>query len=182
MKKVYILLADGFEIIEAMAPVDILRRSGVDVKTVSITSSLTVVSSHRIKVVADMLLGDGGLDNGDMLVLPGGYPGYENLGKSREVGELLKKYYNSGKFVGAICGAPTVLAKYGVASGRKLTCHRTVIDEMDGYKYVGDPVVTDGNLITGVGAGWSIDFGYALASVLVDDAIIQKLKTGMELI
>lgn len=182
MKKVYLLLADGFETIEALSPVDIFRRAGVDIKTVSISNSLTVTSSHKITVKADLLVGESMLDDGDMIVLPGGYPGYENLGKSADVGALVKKYYKEGKYVAAICGAPTVLAKYGVAEGSRITCHHTAIEEMKAYQYVGGSVVVDGNLITADGAGHSIDFGLALARVLCDEAAVNKVMKGMELI
>lgn len=181
MKKVYLLLANGFETIEALSPIDVLRRAGVDVKTVSISSSYEVTSSHRVDVKADMLLSDSSFDDGCMVILPGGYPGYENLGKSPAVGAFIKRYYEEGKYVAAICGAPTVVAKYGVARGSKVTCHRTAVDEMTEYQYVGGSVIVDGNLITADGAGHSVEFALTLARLLTDDITLTKVMNGMEL-
>ena len=163
--KAYLLLADGFETIEALAPVAILRRAGVDVSTVSITASNTVISSQKIEVKADLIINETDMSDGDMLILPGGYPGYVNLGKSEQVGNIAALYFESGKYLAAICGAPTILAKYGIAKGKKITCHSSVIGDMVGYNYVGGNVTKDENLITGVGAGHSLEFGLTLALV-----------------
>ncbi len=180
--KAYLLLADGFEIIEALAPVDVLRRANVDTRTVSITGSHKVTSSHNVEVKADLVSDETDMSDGDMLILPGGYPGYVNLGKSALVGEVAGQYYGSGKYLAAICGAPTVLAKNGIARGKKITCHSSVVGEMSDYNYVGGDIVIDGNLITGIGAGHSVMFGLALAGVLTDSSTVKKLKKGMELL
>ena len=181
MKKVYLLLADGFEDIEAMTPVDVLRRCGADIKTVSISDKREVTSSHHVEVKADLTQKNSDINDGDMIILPGGFPGYENLGNSKEVGSIVKKYYDDKKYVGAICGAPTVLAKNSIAKDKKLTCHTGVKDKMAGYNYVGGDTVIDGNLITGVGAGHSLDFALLLASILVDNDTLNKVKKGMEI-
>ena len=179
--KTYLLLADGFETIEALTPVDVLRRAGVDIKTVSISASHNVTSSQKIEVKADLIIDEKDLSEGDMLILPGGYPGYVNLGESKIVGQLASQYFESGKFLAAICGAPTVLAKNGIAMGSKITCHSSVVNEMDGYNYVGGNVVIDGKLITGIGAGHSVEFALTLAEILTDSATVKKVKKGMEL-
>jgi len=203
MKKVYVLLADGFETIEATAPIDILRRCKVDVTTVSISGSITVTCSHNIQMKADTTLDgiaaekvgnairstdtEGNnccsdlLSDGDMIVLPGGYPGYVNLMDSDTVGKIIRKYYKEGKWVAAICGAPAVLAKNKIAAGSHITCHSSVIDKMGDYIYTGRPVEQDGNLITGIGAGLSIDFGIKLARVLTDRETVELLKKRMEI-
>lgn len=181
-KKVYVLLAEGFELIEAMTPVDVLRRGGVEVKTVSITSNLEVTSAQKVTVKSDITLLGNDITDGDMLVLPGGYPGYVNLGESNEVGKVLKYYFENNRFVGSICGAPTVLAKNGVFSGKELTCHSSVVEEMKGYKCTGKGTSVDGNLITGMGAGLALEFAFALAEKLLDNETILKIKKGMELI
>ena len=183
MKKVYVLLADGFETIEALTPVDILHRCGVEVCTVAIGDCTTVKSSHKVTVEADMLMGDGSaLRDGDALVLPGGYPGYVNLCNSPVVGELARYYYESGKLLAAICGGPTVLKRYGIATGKNITCHSSVEAEMaDGYNLTRSGVCQDGNLITGKGAGLSLEFAIAIARELVDAATIEKLHHGRQL-
>lgn len=178
----FIFLANGFEDIEAIAPIDILRRGGVNVTTVSITDSVDVQSSHGISVKADTTIGKADFGNGDAVILPGGYPGYKNLGESEAVGKIVKSYFESGKIVGAICGAPTVLAINKVAEGSTLTCHSCAIEIMDErYNYVGGDVVCDRNLITSAGAGLSIDFGLELLGALTDEATVDKVKKTMEL-
>ena len=178
----FIFLANGFEDIEAIAPIDILRRGGVNVKTVSINSSADVQSSHGIMVKADTTIDEADFSQGDALILPGGYPGYKNLGESTAVGKIVSSFYNSGKIVGAICGAPTVLAANKVAEGSTVTCHSCAVEIMEqNYNYVGGDVICDKNLITAVGAGLSIDFGLELLGALTDDATVGKVKKAMEL-
>jgi len=196
MKKVYIFLADGFETIEAMAPVDMLRRCNIDVKTVSISDSRKVICSHHVQMLADMTLSDaetaasanaeaganaGALSDGDMIILPGGYPGYENLANSDAVGRIVKEYYIQGKWVAAICGAPAVLARFKIATGSHITCHTSVKERMGFYIYTGKPVEQDENLITGIGAGLSIDFAMKLVRVLTDEETVEHLKKNMEI-
>lgn len=178
----FVLLANGFEDIEAIAPIDILRRGGINVKTVSITESSEVESSHGIKVKADTTIDNADFENGNALILPGGYPGYKNLGESAKVGKVLKDFYQSERIVGAICAAPTVLAANGVAEGATVTCHSCAVETMEPrYNYVGGDVVCDRNLITAVGAGLSIDFGLELLAALTNEATVEKVKKGMEL-
>lgn len=176
------LLADGFECVEALSSIDVLHRAGVELKRVAVGGSLEVVSSHNIMTLqCDMLLGDNMLEDGDALILPGGYPGFVNLGNSEAVCRVVRGYYDSGRLVAAICGAPTVLAVAGVAKGSKIACHRTVVDSMDGYLYNAEGVVEDGNLITGAGAGRSIEFALAIAARLVDADTLLSVRQGMEL-
>ena len=176
------LLADGFECVEALSSIDVLHRAGVELKRVAVGDSLEVVSSHNIMTLqCDMLLGDNMLEDGDALILPGGYPGFVNLGNSEAVCRVVRGYYDSGRLVAAICGAPTVLAVAGVAKGSKIACHRTVVDSMDGYLYNDEGVVEDGNLITGAGAGRSIEFALAIAARLVDADTLLSVRQGMEL-
>lgn len=182
MSRVYVLLADGFELIEAMTPVDVLRRCEVDVVTVSISTSFEVTSAQKVTVKSDTTIFENSLNDGDMLILPGGFPGYVNLGESAEVGKALKYYQENNKLVGAICGAPTVLMKNGVFKGKNITCHSSVVEEMKEYCYSPKNTQVDSNLITGVGAGLSLDFAFALAEKLVDTETINKVKKGMELL
>jgi 4-methyl-5(b-hydroxyethyl)-thiazole monophosphate biosynthesis len=180
MKKVYLLLAEGFETIEALAPVDVLRRCGIEVVTLSITDSKRVTSSQNILVEADGILSSSNLSDGDMLVLPGGAPGYENLGKSYEVIRLSEEYINSSeKFLGAICGAPSILESAGLLKGKKIICHFSVKDLIKEGIVTNQKIVQDGNLITASGAGMGIEFGLKLAEVLVGITKVEEVKKKM---
>lgn len=181
MKKVYVLLANGFELIEALTPVDVLRRGGADVKTVSITSEKDVMSSQKVLVKADTTLNETDIKAGDMIVLPGGNPGYINLGNSNEVVEIVRFYAANDKFIGAICGAPSILANHDIASGKKVTSHTAVKELMKNYQYEEKNIVRDEKLITGMGAGHSLAFAFSLAEALLNPDVISQIKTGMEL-
>ena len=182
MKRAYILLADGFECVEALAPIDVLFRAGVDVVRVAVGESLDVVSSHGLVTLhCDVTIDKADFNDGVALILPGGNPGYINLRNSDAVCRIVREFYDSGRLVAAICGAPTVLAAADVARGARLTCHSSVIAEMGDYRYVGDSVVEQGNLITAAGAGISIDFALAVASRLVDAETLSRTRQGMEL-
>lgn len=181
MKKAYVLLAPGFELIEAMTPVDVLTRSGVQVNLVSILKDLEVKSSQGVIVKADKILTEIDTLDGDMLILPGGYPGYVNLSNDNNVIDVIKKYVENDKFIGAICGAPTILAKSHILEGYKVTAHSSTRAEMDKYMYLGTDVCQDKNLITGIGAGKSLEFAFTLAKNLVTEEKIEEVKKGMEI-
>lgn len=183
MKKVYILLADGFEVVEALAPYDVFCRAGFVVKTVSINNNPTVAASNGIKVEADLLMAEvADFSDADLIYLPGGYPGYENLGKDPNVGKIITKQYESGKLLAAICGAPTVLLKNNIALGKTVTAHTSCSGQMiANYKYTGNAIEQDGNLLTCIGAGHSIDFAIRLAEILGGEGAVAKIKKGMEL-
>lgn len=182
MKKAYLILAEGFEVIEAMAPLDVLRRSGVEVFTISIGRSLDVTSSQRITVKADTFFDPDTFKNGDMLILPGGYPGYENIGNHKGLMDLAAHYLSSNKYLAAICGAPSALAKAGLIDGRRVTAHFTVKDLLTDSYYVDEKVVIDDNLITSTGAGRSLDFALTLGEVLTDQETMEKVRKGMTLV
>ena len=183
MKKAYILLAEGFELIEALAPYDVFCRGGINVKTVSINNKPQVSASNKVKVEVDFLISEvTDFDNVDLIYLPGGYPGYENLGNDPQVGAIVKKHYESGKLLAAICGAPTVLLKNGIGLGKNVTAHSSCKTEISlYYNYTGNAITRDGNLITSIGAGHSIDFAIAIAQILEGDEAVLKIKKGMEL-
>ena len=183
MKKAYLILAQGFELIEAMTPLDVLKRAGVEVTTVSIGDGVNVCSSQGVEVKADTVFESGSFRDGDLLILPGGYPGYENIGNHKDVIELAAYYLNSNnKYLGAICGAPSALAKARLIDGRRVTAHFTVKDLLIDSHYVDEKVVIDGNLITSTGAGRSLDFALVLGEVLTDHQTMEKVKKGMTLI
>lgn len=181
MKRAYILIAEGFECVEALAPIDVMHRAGVELKRVAVGGDLNVCSSHGlVSLACDMLIEDADLSDGDALILPGGNPGYVNLRNSELVCATVRNYYNSGRLVAAICGAPTVLAAAGVARGRSVTCHTTVVEEMADYHYEGGAVVEDRNLVTAAGAGVSVEFALTIAERLVDNEVLSRVRRGME--
>ncbi len=181
MKKAYIVLSDGFETIEALTPLDVLVRSGVKTTTLSIGTTTEVRSSQGVRVVADALLSESDLSDGDLLILPGGYPGYVNLASSSLVAENVAVYHSRGALIGAICGAPTVLATHHIAEGATITAHSSVTEELEAYKVTEEDVVRCGNIITGKGAGLSLPFALALAEALVGSEKVAEVRSKMEL-
>lgn len=175
----YILLANGFEITEAMAPLDVMRRAGLDVKTVGVTGE-SVQSSHGVTVKADVLF-DGVLyDDIEGVILPGGMPGTHNLRTNPAVQACVRHCYDSGKLVAAICAAPSVLGRMGMLNGRKATCFPGFEKELDGAVYTGAHVETDGNVITAKGAGCALTFGHAIVSYAVSKDEADKILSDMQ--
>lgn len=169
MKKVYLLLADGFEEVEAFAPVDLLRRSGVEVVTVGI-GGREVVGARGVKVIADKQDSEI-LDSAfDMLILPGGYPGYENLYKSDFVHTMIDTALQNGAFVAAICGAPSILGKRGDLKGKKACCYPGMEQTLCGANVSFDKVCVDGNIITSRSAATAMDFALTLVELLCGEA------------
>ena len=236
----YIILADGFETIEALTPLDVLRRCGVEVTTISLKQTRAVRSSHGVTVEADATMEDfmhncnccasgtgtgtstsiagtsssassasgstnttnagsttGASDtnttaststnvSGTMrqaLILPGGYPGYKNLCESAEVGALITQFHKEGKLLCAICGAPTALKANQICRGAAITCHTSVKEELsDYYSILSSAVVKYMNIITGMGAGRSLDFAFAIAESLTSKEKVEEIKAKMEII
>lgn len=170
---VVVFLADGFEEIEALTPVDVLRRGGVEVKTVGIGSS-EVCGSHGILVKCDMR--DNELDKSkvDAVILPGGMPGTLNLKNSKTVTSLIKHIYDNGGLVAAICAAPSVLGSLGILNGRVATCYPGFEDELKGAEIKQNGVCIDGNVITAKGPGVSLDFSFAVLNFLKGDSTASK--------
>ena len=162
---VYILLAAGFEEIEALTPCDLLRRAGVEVALVGVKDNV-VVGSHRIAVQADLTLNEVCLDKMDMLVLPGGLRGVQGLLESEEALKLTKSAWEAGKYVCAICAGPTILAKLGIIGSQRATCYPGKEPEMGCAQLEPVPVVESGRLITGRAAGCSVPFALALIKAL----------------
>lgn len=181
--KAYILIAEGFECVETLSPIDVLHRASVEVVRVAVGGSLVVHSSHDLmSLECDVLIEECDFEDGAALILPGGNPGYINLRNSDVVLRVLRDYYDGGRLVAAICGAPTVLAAADVARGCRVTCHASVVAEMRGYNLVDSKVVEDGNLMTAAGAGISIDFALAIANRLVDSETMLRVQQGMMVI
>ncbi len=162
---VAIILGKGFEPIEAIAPCDILRRGGVEVRFAAIGSRI-VEGGHGIRVEADCMVDDLQAEELEMIVLPGGLGGVHSILECEKALELVKSVYASGKNVAAICAAPTILAKLGITDGKKATCYPGMEDEMGRAQMCDAPAVTDGNVITGRAAGAAEAFGLALLAKL----------------
>lgn len=162
MAKVYVLMANGLEEIEALTAVDILRRGEVETEMVSITGNLEIVGAHGIRFQADCLFDEEALKDGDMLVLPGGLQGTNALMAHEGVRELLYYYRDEEKHLAAICAAPSVLGMNGLLQGRKATCYPGFEDQLLGATVTGKGVEKDGNVITGKGMGVSVAFALKL--------------------
>ncbi|MDR0222216.1 MAG: DJ-1/PfpI family protein [Oscillospiraceae bacterium] len=162
---VYAFLADGFEEAEAIVPIDIMRRCGIETATVGVTGEY-VTSSRNITVKADITIDGLNCENARMVFLPGGMPGTENLKKSEKVIGALKYCAASGIYIAAICAAPSVPGMLGLLKGKKATCYPGWEDKLTGAEYVDKPVVSDGKFITGNGAGAAFEFGFAIAEIL----------------
>lgn len=166
MKKVAVLLADGFEEIEALTAVDLLRRARVYVDTVSITEEYVVHGAHGINVQTEDLFEEVNFAEFDMVVLPGGLPGTTNLNDHAGVQGVVKEFAGSGKYVGAICAAPSILGNLGLLKGRHATSYPSFEEKLAGAIVTRNAVVQDGNLITSRGMGTSIDFALKLVEVM----------------
>lgn len=168
MPSVLVPLAEGFEELEAVSVIDILRRADVEVVVAGLNDG-PIKASRGTNVLPDMTLEEALHRDYDMVVLPGGMPGAANLNGDARVHELLKKMANSGKFTGAICAAPMVLANAGVLDGKRATSYPGFVDKMDlpTVDYTGSPVERDGNVITSRGAGTALDFALELVDALV---------------
>lgn len=164
---VYVLLAEGFEEIEALCPVDILRRGGVEVSTVSIGKTTAVKGAHNIVVEADTtiarVLRDPGLaDHIEALVLPGGMPGASNLDESEDVEKLLAVASITESCIGAICAAPMILGKRGMLAGKRAVCYPNFEEKLLGADITDKKVVSDGSIVTAKAMGSAVDFGLEL--------------------
>lgn len=165
--KVMLHLADGFEEIEAVSVVDVLRRADIDVKTVSIMGRKNVVGAHDIEVVADFLFASVDYSTVDMIILPGGGPGTKRLGEHDGLKEQLLLAAENDKWIAAICAAPTILGKLGILNGKEAMCYPGRESDLRGARVnTTDSVVIDGKIITSRGPGTSLDFALAIVRML----------------
>lgn len=163
---IYVFLAQGFEETEAIVPIDLLRRAGKNVKTVSITNDLKITGSHGIPVTADKKLSGISLDEIEMIVLPGGMPGTLNLNFSDPLECVINYAIENNKYIGAICAAPSILGNKGLLEGKKATCYPGFEKRLKGAEVLEESVVVDGKLITARGAGVATEFGLTLVEAL----------------
>ena len=175
---VYIVLGKGFEEAEAVIPCDLLRRAGVDAKFVGIGSA-SVTGGHGITVQADCIAEETDLAQADMIVLPGGLGGVASILASETDLSAVKMMYENGKYIAAICAAPTILAKLGLTDGKRATCYPGMDDEMGNAVMCDEDAVCDGKIITGKAAGTAFAFGLKLVEVLCGKEIAEKIATGV---
>lgn len=177
---IYVLLADGFEEIEALAPVDLLRRAGLTVVTVSVEEGTVVTGAHGISVATDAHISDiESCDGAELLMLPGGMPGTTNLNGSEDVHRLIDSAVNGGKRIAAICAAPMILGEKGLIEGKNATCYPGFEKYLAGAKEIGGRVVTDGLVTTAKGAGAAVEFAIELISLLCGEEAAEKVKNGI---
>ncbi len=176
MKKAYIFLANGHEEVEALMVVDLLRRAGLDISTVSITDSKMVTSSHNVTYEADLLFSEVEGSLVDLVVLPGGIPGTPNLRAFEPLMNMVKAHNEAGKYVAAICAAPSILADLGICKkGTSYPGFGTKIEN-----FIDAPVVVDGNVITSRGLGAAIDFGLALIELLDSEQKAKEIAAAIQ--
>lgn len=177
MEKVAVLLANGFETIEALTVVDILRRAEVCCDTFSL-DSMDVCTSHKIMVKADKSIDDNEIKDYDCIVLPGGMPGAKNLKEDPRVIELVKEFNNKGKLICAICAGPIVLAEAGVIEGKDVTCYPGFEKELGNCNYKEELIVTFENIITGKGPAAASDFAFEILNNIKPESV-KQIKSGM---
>jgi len=166
---IYVFLADGFEELEALAPVDVLRRAGIEVKTVGVTGK-TVNGAHGIPVVCDITVAEAATDNLDGIILPGGMPGTVNLEKDETLQSFIDYAAANNKIIGAICAAPSILGHKGLLKGKNAVCFSSFEKELEGAKIQNCPAVCDGNIVTAWGAGAALDFALLYLQAITDNA------------
>lgn len=177
--KVYVHLATGFEEIESLAVVDVLRRADIPVESVSVTGEKLVEGVHGISVMADILFEDADYDNCRMIVLPGGIPGTPNLGAHEGLMEKVEEFAKEGRLISAICAAPMILGERGILKGRTAVSYPGLENHLKGAKIGKNKVEVDGNIITSKGPGTAIDFALAIVGVLKDRVTVAELKKTM---
>lgn len=177
---VYVLMVNGFEDVEAIEPIDIMRRAGIDVKTVGVMGK-KATSSHDITVETDILIGDVNTADMEMLVLPGG-PGHTNLDESSEVQELISCALEKDVYLAAICASPSILGKRGILDDKKYTCFPGFEKFAPKGLFTGEKATLDGKILTGKGAGAASDFGFLMVEILKGKDVADKLRKEMQYI
>jgi len=178
MKKTFIILADGFEEIEAVTVVDVLRRLNI-VCDICALDNIEVKGAHNMTIVADKLFDEMDFNKYDALILPGGMPGASNLKQDKRVVSLVKEYFKIIKIVAAICAAPIVLEEAGIIKNKRITSFPGFENEFNTSIYLEDKVVTDGNIITSRGPATAFDFAFEIASKIIDPASVDKARNAM---
>ena len=179
MKTICVFLAEGFEEIEALFPVDIMRRGGLNVKTVSVTGQKVVMGAHHVQVVADLLFESLKEEEVEMIVLPGGMPGAANLDAHAGLDKLVRAFGAENKPLAAICAAPLVYGKRGLLKGKKATCYPGFEKYLEGAECTGHMVEQVDNFILGKGPGAAAAFGLALLEKYAGKGVSEEVRKGM---
>lgn len=180
MKQIAVFLANGFEEIEAITPIDVWRRAGFEVTTISIEKENVVTGSHNISIIADTTKNNFDAKEFDLYFLPGGMPGARNLAASTFVAEQLKTAHKHNKHLAAICAAPLVLGQLGFLHNKKVTCFPGFESELIGAHHTGNFTETDGNITTGKGAGAALVFALEVVSILASPQTVAELKAKLQ--
>ena len=180
MKTIFVFLADGFEEIEAITPIDVLRRAGLNVQTVSVMDKQTVSGAHGIPMVADKMFADIHFEDAEMLLLPGGLPGATNLDAHQGLSNMIMAFASEEKPLSAICAAPSVLGVNGLLRGKQATCYPGFEDKLLDAQVTKEGVVTDGKIITSKGMGTAIDFAAAIIAVLCGEETAQNVLSAIQ--
>ena len=178
MAEVVIILADGFEEVEAVAVIDVLRRAGIGIVSAGLHEG-PVSSARNIRVIPDTVIDTITSDDFDMIVLPGGMPGAANLNADARVGGLIRDFNSKGKMTGAICAAPYVLADAGILDGKRVTSYPSFKDKLGSAIYEEKTVVEDGNILTSRGPGTALCFALAIVEKLAGKEKAQQVKEAM---
>ena len=182
MAKIGVFFAEGYEEIEALTVVDLCRRAGIEVEMVSVYGKESVCGAHGIDVKMDKTFAEADFDGMDMIVLPGGMPGTLNLEASAELMDRVDSFFLAGKYVAAICAAPSILGHRGILNGKKAVCYPSFEEHLTGAQVVFEDAVTDGKVITGRGMGCAIAFSCEIIAALcspekaaaIADSVIYK--------
>lgn len=180
--KIYLFLATGFEEIEAIATIDILRRAKIETVTVSVTGHRTVIGAHQIPVEADALFEYTDFKDGNMLVFPGGMPGTRNLEAFTPLTKLISEYYKSGKYLAAICAAPLILGKMHLLRNEEATCYPGYEDDLEGAVLSKQKVIRSNKIITARGAGVAIEFALKIIETLENSNLAEQIAKDIVLI
>jgi len=179
MKKVALFLADGFEEIEALTPVDVLRRANIEVTTISISTTTHVTGAHQINVIADTTFDQPDYSTFDAIILPGGMPGTNHLKAHQELNKLLVRHAKEGKLIGAICAAPLILGELNLLQTKNVVCYPGFEKHLKGANILNETIAKDKNLVTANGAGAAMLFALNLVEELLDQTTANKLAEKM---
>ena len=179
MNNLYVHLAEGFEEIEAMTIIDVLRRAGLNVISVSVTGNRIVKGSHNIEMKADLLFDDVDFESGEMIILPGGMPGSKNLNEHAGLKQQIVEYQKSGKYLAAICAAPIVFGNLGILNGKRAVCYPGYEAHLTGADVQSNSYIVDSNIITGRGVGAALNFSLEIVRILAGEERALQLRKAM---
>jgi 4-methyl-5(b-hydroxyethyl)-thiazole monophosphate biosynthesis len=177
--RTFVFLADGFEEIEAIVPIDILRRADIEVTTVSVSDNYEVCGAHGISVLADSLFAETDFSNSDLLLLPGGMPGTKHLDEHEGLKKLIQRQADQSKNIAAICAAPSILGKMGLLQGKEAICYPGFENQLHGALVSTSSVVQSGFITTAKGPGAAVDFALHLVGVLKGNDVMNQISAAI---